>query len=234
MPVPVPKQPKDNRYTMTTKTYVLFDLDGTLTDPGEGITNSVAYALERYGITVADRSVLYPFIGPPLAESFERFYGFSEADAKAAVEVYREYFSVQGWAENRVYPGIPALLSDLVEAGKHPILATSKPLVFARRILEHFGLAASFTVIHGSPLHPPKGYGKADVIREALTLAGVTDPATAVMVGDRHHDIDGAKAAGIVSIGVLYGYGDAEELTGAGAEAIAPDVETLRGLLLKQ
>ncbi len=213
-------------------TYILFDLDGTLTDPGEGITNSVAYALERYGITVADRSALYRFIGPPLVDSFMEFYGFPEEQAKEAVEIYREYFSTKGWAENTVYEGIEPLLSDLVGAGKRLLLATSKPLVFAERILDHFGLTRYFTVVHGSPLHAPKGYGKADVIREVLAAAGVADLRTAVMVGDRHHDIDGAKAAGIASIGVLYGYGDRAELEQAGAAAIAPDTEALRGILL--
>lgn len=214
------------------RTYILFDLDGTLTDPGEGITNSVAYALERYGITVEHRSELYRFIGPPLVDSFMEFYGFPEEQAKEAVEVYREYFSTQGWAENAVYEGIEPLLADLVGAGKILLLATSKPLVFAERILNHFGLAKYFTVVHGSPLHAPKGYGKADVIREALAAAGVTDLQTAVMVGDRHHDIDGAKAAGIASVGVLYGYGNRAELEQAGADAIASDPEALRAILL--
>lgn len=214
------------------QTHILFDLDGTLTDPGEGITNSVAYALKRYGITVAERSELYRFIGPPLADSFMEFYGFTEDRAVEAVEVYREYFSAKGWAENTVYEGIEPLLSDLVGAGKVLLLATSKPLVFAERILDHFGLTKYFTVVRGPALHAPRGYGKADVIREVLAAAHVTDLTTAVMVGDRHHDIDGAKAAGIVSIGVLYGYGDRAELERAGADAIVSDTEALRGILL--
>ena len=212
--------------------FILFDLDGTLTDPGEGITNSVAYALERYGISVSDRTQLYRFIGPPLVNSFMEFYGFPEEQAKEAVEVYREYFSVHGWAENRVYEGIEDLLADLVRAGKVLIIATSKPLVFAERILEHFGLAKYFTVICGAPLHAPKGHGKADVIREVLQAAGVVDPSSAVMVGDRHHDVDGAKAAGIPAVGVLYGYGDRAEMESAGADAVASDVSALRGILL--
>ena len=215
-----------------TRDYILFDLDGTLTDPGEGITNSVAYALARYGITVSDRAELYRFIGPPLVESFMEYYGFSEDTAKEAVEVYREYFSTRGWAENRVYDGVEDLLRDLRAAGKVLLVATSKPLVFAGRILEHFGLADYFTVICGAPLHAPKGYGKADVIREALAAAGIDDPRAAVMVGDRHHDIDGAKTVGMSSVGVLYGYGDRNEHLEAGADAIAADVAALRELLL--
>ena len=214
------------------KTHILFDLDGTLTDPGMGITNSVMHALAHFGITVTDRSELYRFIGPPLVDSFMEYYGMTEEQAKEAVEVYREYFADRGWAENTVYGGIEALLADLVAEGKTLLVATSKPLVFAERILIHFGLAKHFTHICGAPLHPPKGYGKADVIREAMDKAGVTDLTTTVMVGDRHHDIDGAKAVGISSVGVLYGYGDREEHEAAGADAIAESVAELRTALL--
>ncbi len=214
------------------KTYILFDLDGTLTDPGMGITNSVAYALDRFGITVTDRTTLYKFIGPPLIDSFMEYYGFTEDQAKEAVTVYREYFSTKGWAENTVYDGIENLLSALTEAGKILLVATSKPQVFAEKILSHFGLDKYFAVIRGVALQAPRGYSKADVIREALTKAGVTDISTAVMVGDRHHDIDGAKAVGISSIGVLYGYGDREEHEKAGADAIVESVDALKKVLL--
>ena len=213
------------------KTHVLFDLDGTLTDPGEGITNSVAHALAHFGISVADRAELYRFIGPPLVESFMEYYGFSEERAKEAVEIYREYFSAKGWAENTVYAGVEALLQALREEGKILLVATSKPQVFADRILSHFGLDKYFTAICGAPLHAPRGYGKADVIREALSAAGVTDLTRAVMVGDRHHDIDGAKAVGVASVGVLYGYGDREEHERAGADAIVESVAELSELL---
>lgn len=213
-------------------TYILFDLDGTLTDPGVGITNAVAYALERYSITVTDRTTLYQFIGPPLVDSFMEYYGFTEAQAQEAVAVYREYFSARGWAENAVYEGVEEMLQALRAAGKTLLVATSKPEVFATRILEHFGLDAYFQVICGAPMNPPKGYGKADVIREALTRADVTDLTTAVMVGDRHHDIDGARAVGLTSVGVLYGYGDREELEKAGADAIVSDVSSLKERLL--
>ena len=214
------------------KTYILFDLDGTLTDPGMGITNSVAYALGHFGITVTDRSELYSFIGPPLVDSFMEYYGFTEEKAKEAVALYRVYFSDRGWAENTVYDGIEALLAELRAAGKTLLVATSKPQAFAERILTHFGLDKYFTVICGAPMHAPRGYGKADVIREALAAAGVDDLATAVMVGDRHHDIDGAAAVGIASVGVLYGYGDRDEHEAAGAGVIAESVDALKRILL--
>ena len=212
--------------------YVLFDLDGTLTDPGMGITNSVAHALAHFGITVTDRTQLYRFIGPPLMDSFMEYYGFTEEQAQEAVKVYREYFADRGWAENTVYEGIETLLAELTAAGKTLLVATSKPQVFAERILHHFGLARYFAHICGVALQAPRGYSKADVIREALVKAGVTDDSTAVMVGDRHHDIDGAKAVGLSSVGVLYGYGDREEHEKAGANAIVESVAELKALLL--
>ena len=215
------------------KTHILFDLDGTLTDPGLGITNSVAHALAHFGIAVVDRTELYRFIGPPLIDSFMEYYGFTEEQAQEAVKVYREYFADRGWAENTVYEGIETLLAELTAAGKTLLVATSKPQVFAERILHHFGLARYFTHICGVALQAPRGYSKADVIREALDRAGVTDLNSAIMVGDRHHDIDGAKTVGLDSIGVLYGYGDRAEHEIAGADAIAEGVDALRKLLLK-
>lgn len=214
------------------KTYILFDLDGTLTDPGMGITNSVMHALTHFGITVTDRSDLYRFIGPPLMDSFMEYYGLTEEQAVEAVRVYREYFADKGWAENTVYGGIEALLADLVAAGKMLLVATSKPQIFAERILVHFGLDKYFTHICGVALQAPRGYSKADVIRDALDRAGVSDLTTAVMVGDRHHDIDGAKVVGMDSIGVLYGYGDRTEHEAAGADAIAESVAELKAMLL--
>ena len=214
------------------KTHILFDLDGTLTDPGMGITNSVMHALTHFGITVADRAELYRFIGPPLMDSFMEYCGLTEEQAVEAVRVYREYFADKGWAENAVYGGIEALLADLVAAGKILLVATSKPQIFAERILVHFGLDKYFTHICGVALQAPRGYSKADVIRDALDRAGVSDASAAVMVGDRHHDIDGAKAVGMESIGVLYGYGDRTEHEAAGADAIAESVATLKAMLL--
>jgi phosphoglycolate phosphatase len=210
---------------------ILFDLDGTLTDPGIGITNSVMVALKKYGITVNDRSELYKFIGPPLWESFERYYGFSEAEAKKAVAYYREYFSVTGMFENTVYDGIDAMLAALENSGKTLIVATSKPEVFAEQILEHFDLAKYFTFIGGSELDGSR-VKKDEVIRYALEMGGVTDLKSAVMVGDREHDILGAKKVGIASVGVLFGYGSRREFENAGADFTAETVEDLHKLLL--
>lgn len=205
------------------KQYILFDLDGTLTDPGEGITNSVAYALEKYGIHEPDHTVLYPFIGPPLVQSFVTRYGFTEAQGLQAVTYYREYFKEKGIFENRVYDGIPELLSALKQQGKTLILATSKPEAFAVRILEHFDLMQYFDYAFGATMDQSRT-AKADVIRYALESAGITDLDQAVMVGDRLHDIEGAKANSLDSIGVLYGYGDRQELEEAGADLIAPQL----------
>lgn len=205
---------------------VLFDLDGTLTDPGEGITNSVAHALKKYGITVEDKTELYKFIGPPLHESFEKYYGFSKEEALQAVEYYREYYKVKGIYENTVYDGIEYLLRKLCERGKKVILATSKPEIFAREILRHFSLDKYFFCAAGANLDGSRT-NKAEVIAYALREGGVTDKSTAVMVGDREHDIIGANKNGLDSIGVLFGYGTRNELEEAGASYIA---ETVCGL----
>lgn len=210
---------------------ILFDLDGTLTDPGLGITNSVMHALRRFGIEVPPRERLYPFIGPPLDESFIRYFGMTQEQALEAVEVYREYFATKGLFENQVYDGVEDLLFELKDRGKRLLVATSKPEVFSVRILEHFGLDKYFEVISGAMLHPPKGYGKADVIRDALKRANVSNLDGAIMVGDRKHDIIGAHTVGIPAIGVLYGYGDREEHEACGADQIVDSVSELKEIL---
>ena len=209
---------------------VLFDLDGTLTDPGVGITNSVAHALAHWNIEVKDRAELYKFIGPPLSDSFMRYYGFSEEDAIHAIAVYREYFSVKGLYENEVYPGIPELLSALKAAGKTVVLATSKPEGFAVEILRHFGLYDYFDIIAGASMDESRNK-KADVIAYAISQMKNPDLSRMIMIGDREHDILGAKQIGIDSIGVLYGYGDRAEHEKAGATYIAEKVEDILPLL---
>ena len=211
---------------MKTYQYLLFDLDGTLTDPGEGITNSVAYALEKFGICVADKTTLHPFIGPPLVESFIQFYGFSREDAARAVDSYREYFRDRGIFENVPYAGITEVLEKLQAAGKTLIVATSKPEPFARRIMEHFGLDKYFTYVAGASFDAARSE-KWDVIEYALATMNITDRADAVMIGDRKHDIIGAQKTGLDSVGVLWGYGSREELTAAGADTIVECVEQL-------
>lgn len=213
------------------KKVILFDLDGTLTDPVKGITNSVAYALEYYGIHVEDKRVLHPFIGPPLRDSFRNYYGFSEEQAEEAVWKYREYFSTKGLLENEVYEGMPELLKALKEAGRTLIVATSKPTVYSVKILEHFGLADYFQDIQGSCLDG-KREAKAEVISYALEQNGIADTKEAVMVGDRNYDIIGAKQCGLDSIGVLYGYGNREEMEEAEAGYIVENVKELGRLLL--
>ena len=205
---------------------ILFDLDGTLTDPGEGITNSVAYALKKYDIEVSDRSELYKFIGPPLKDSFMKYYGFSEAKAEEAIAYYREYFRDTGIFENKVYDGVENMLSELYADGKRLILATSKPEIFAVRILEHFGLKKYFSVVAGASMDSSRSK-KGDVIAYAISLCEGFDKYTAVMVGDREHDIIGAKENGLKSIGVLYGYGDEAELKTAGADYIVDTPEDI-------
>ena len=211
---------------------ILFDLDGTLTDPAEGITKAVEAALNHYGITVADRAALHKFIGPPLDESFPEFYGFDAARTAEATEVFRAYFDRQDWRENIPYPGVEDMLRDLRAAGKRLLVATSKPEVFALRIMEHFGLARYFDHICGAPMDNQEGAKKAAVIRDALRRAGVEDLSTAVMVGDRRHDIDGARQAGLEAVGVLWGYGDLQELEASHPVHIVESFDGLKRVLI--
>lgn len=206
--------------------YLFFDLDGTLTDPGEGITNSVAYALEKWGITVTDKRELYRFIGPPLFESFARFYGFSKEDSIKCVEYYREYYSTKGIFENELYQGIPTLLAKLKKSGRKIVLATSKPEFFAKQVLDMFDLTKYFDFAAGASMDESRAQ-KADVIRYAMESLDIRDKSTVLMIGDREQDVIGAKLNGIASLGVLYGYGDREELEGAGASYIAETVEDI-------
>ena len=206
--------------------YVLFDLDGTLTEPKVGITKSVAYALDYYGIHVEDLDSLCPFIGPPLKDSFMKYYGFDDKKAEEAVEKYREYFRPYGVYENEMYEGILALLASLKAQGKMLILATSKPTVFAKTILEYFKLESYFSHVIGSELDGTR-VKKGDVIAYALEQAQITDKSKAVMIGDREHDILGAKENGLDSIGVLYGHGSRKELEESGANIIVESVAQL-------
>lgn len=209
---------------------IFFDLDGTLTDPQEGITNSVAYALSKFGVEVADKTALRRFIGPPLIGAFREYYGFSQENAEKALAYYREYFAPKGIFENAVIEGIPELLSVLKKQGKRLYLATSKPEPFAIQILKHFALDGYFDGIYGSTMDETRTQKDA-VIAYALTESGADKDGT-VMVGDRHHDVDGAKKNDMKSVGVLFGYGSREELLGAGADDIAETVEELQNILI--
>ena len=204
--------------------YVFFDLDGTLTDPGIGITNSVAYALKKWNIEVADRSELYKFIGPPLVDSFMKYYGFSAEEAEQAVVHYREYFRSTGIYENTIYAGTIGLLEQLKNSGRHIVLATSKPQAFAEIILKHFHMDSYFEVVAGATMDGSRSK-KTDVILYAMQMCEIGDKSQVVMVGDREHDIIGANNAGLDSIGVLCGYGDREELEHAGATYVVEKIE---------
>ncbi len=209
---------------------IFFDLDGTLTDPAEGITNSVAYALSKFGIEVSDKKTLSCFIGPPLISAFMEYYGFTKENAEKALTYYREYFAPKGIFENAVIEGIPELLAELKAKGKRLYVATSKPEIFAIQILEHFGLDGYFDGIYGSTMDETRNTKDA-VIAYALIESGA-DKNDTVMVGDRHHDIDGAKKNHMRSVGVLFGYGSREELEVAGTDEIAETVTELKEILL--
>lgn len=214
-------------------THILFDLDGTLTDSKPGILRCVQYALEQCGCPEPDETRLYPFIGPPLYESFQQFCGMTPQEAEFAVKQYRVRFAKTGMFENALYPGIPELLQQLQNAGFILAIATSKPEVFTRQILDHFDLTTYFTAVAGSDIHR-EGETKADVIRLVLSRLGLPQqaPPHTVMIGDRKHDLIGAHACGIPCIGVAYGYAPDGELEAYGADAVVPDVKALGRLFL--
>ena len=198
----------------------LFDLDGTLTESGTGIVNSVAYALEHFKIPVSDeKKELYRFVGPSLKDAFSGYYGFDEKQTMEAIRVYREYYTRQGMFENRVYDGVEELLSSLKANGKRLMVATSKPEIYARQILDYFHLSSYFAFIGGSLMSETRT-DKTEVIRYVFESTGITDVSRAVMVGDRSHDMIGAKNAGIKKVGVLYGYGTRAELEEAEADLL--------------
>jgi len=209
---------------------VLFDLDGTLTASGPGILASVRHALERLGEPQPPSEVLDRFIGPPLLDSFQQFCGMDRERAWTAVLAYRERYAERGQFENSVYDGVVEVLSALAGAGRTLAVATSKAEAHAASILAHFDLAPFFSAIVGSELDGTRT-AKAEVLAEALARLGA-DPAAAVMVGDRRQDVVGAQAVGIPCLGGLWGYGTAEELTGAGADALVATPRDLLGLLL--
>ena len=199
---------------------VLFDLDGTLTDSGRGIINSVLFALKKYDIQVEDLSILQNFLGPPLQDSFQKYFHFSDEEIPVVIDTYREYFRSKGMFENEVYKGVPELLEQIKSSGRKLIVATSKPEAFSYTILKHFHLDKYFDFIAGATMDGIRG-SKPDIIRYALDTLGITDLSSVEMVGDRMYDIYGAKEIGIDSVGVLYGYGSEEELRNAGATYIA-------------
>jgi phosphoglycolate phosphatase len=211
-------------------TTILFDLDGTLTDPKLGITKSVQFALRRLGIREDDRERLTPFIGPPLIESFMRYYALDAETAQVALDSYREYFAETGIFENAVYPGIETLLARLCAQGRTLAIATSKPAVYAQRIAARFHLAGSFSLIAGSELDGTR-VAKGEVIAYALNALPPVARTACVMVGDRMHDIVGAEENGIASVAVGYGYGSEDELRAAKPTHLVHTVVELERLL---
>jgi len=211
---------------------IIFDLDGTLTDPGIGITNSIMYALKKFGIE-AERSVLYKFIGPPLRESFGLYFGFDKDQAEQAVVYYREYFSVKGIFENELYPGILELLAGLKNQNRKLYIATSKPLEYTMRILEHFGIVEYFDYVSGSNMDGSMS-AKSDLIDRIIPHIRETELVKTIMIGDRRYDIEGAKHHGIDSAAVLYGYGEISELEEAQPTYLIESTVKLTALLLIQ
>ncbi len=212
--------------------YILFDLDGTLTDPAQGICGSVRYALEKGGYPVGPLETYHPWIGPPLLRSFCQFCGVDETEGQRLVDLYRKRFSVTGLFENEVYPGIEGLLQSLKARSARLAVATGKPTVYSERILEHFGLKKYFDLVSGISLTEAP-LSKAGVIRAALAHWGDPDLSRCVMVGDREHDILGARECGLDSVMVLYGYGSREEARACAAPQTAETVGELERILLE-
>lgn len=223
------------------KRYILFDLDGTITDSSEGITKSVQHALKKLGIEENDQAMLRRFIGPPLDESFEKFYGFDKEEALKAVDYYRERYSDKGIYENVLFDGIADMLEGLKRDGYIIALATCKSEIYVPRILEYFDVDKYFDVAVGSELEGGERRHKNQVIDEVfvrLAAAGLADAGNlsetksqSIMIGDRKDDILGAKASGIDSMGVRYGFAEEQELEIAGADYIVETVEDIRGKL---
>jgi len=209
---------------------ILFDLDGTLTDPKLGITKSVQYALKFYGIIENNLDILEKFIGPPLKQSFMKYYNLNEKEAIKAIEIFREYFSTKGLYENDIYPNIEKLLKNLVKKGNMLAVATSKPTIFAKKILKHFKLDKYFKIVIGSNLDGSR-VNKEEVIRYALKIMKINEYDEVIMIGDRKYDILGAKEVGIHSVGVLYGYGSIKEIKQAKPDYIVKSVKELEKIL---
>ncbi len=226
---------------------ILFDLDGTLTESAPGIVNAVLYALKKNGIEETDRDKLMTFVGPPLYDSFQTHYGMSKQQADHMVDDFREYYHERGWKENASYKGIPEMLQILRAQGRKLAVATSKPEETAKQVLAWFGLTEYFDLIAGATMDDSRSR-KGDVIAYAIAqleaeAAGESENSEKgsagknanhdhiLMVGDRSHDVAGAKENGLPCVGVLYGYGSREELEAAQAAAICAEVGDLPGVI---
>lgn len=214
---------------MTQWKYILIDLDGTITDSRRGITNCVKYVMDAVGESIPDERELLKFIGPPLVIGFQENMGMTKEEAIWATDKYRERYNTVGLFEATIYSGIDQVLAMLKRQGKQISLATSKPEETSVRILEHFGLLSYFNETTGATMDGSRNC-KEDVIREALKRLQVTeeDRDRVLMIGDRKHDIEGAKACGISSLGVYYGFAEPGELEAAGADFVVQDMEELQ------
>lgn len=212
-------------------TTILFDLDGTLTDPAEGLTNSLRFAMEAMGMEPWSRQALLCFIGPPILDMCRDLLHMSPEDSQEFLRQFRVYFEDRGWQENLLFDGVADLLSALQSAGATLVVATSKPEDFALRILEHFGVAKYFTVIAGSTMDETRTK-KGEVIAYALAQLPQADLSKTVMIGDRKHDIIGGQEHSLDTIGILVGYGDRPELEAAGATTIVETMADLKAYLL--
>ena len=209
---------------------ILFDLDGTITDSKPGIVKGVQYALRCFGIDEPDLDKLTSFVGPPLYKSFMNYLECTEEEAKEVVECYREYYAETGLYENALYDGIDALLYQLKEAGYRIVLASSKPRIYVKRILSHFRVMRYFDIVEGSELDGTNT-DKAELLAHMLEKWNLKAE-ECVMVGDRKHDILGAKANGMDSIAVGYGYGSEDELSKAGPTYFFSTIEELKNFFL--
>ena len=216
--------------------YVFFDLDGTITEPEEGIINGVLFSLSKFGITVEDRTTLYPYIGPPLRDSFRDYHGLSEEDTEQAILYYREYYSTKGIYQNDIMPGMEQAFQTLRQHGCHLYVATSKPELYAKQILQHLKLDGYFDIIAGSTFDKARDT-KAAVIEYLITgiAADQVKPSAdeIIMVGDRKFDVIGARAFGIDTIGVLFGYGSKEEFEACDCRYVAADAEEMVQMILQ-
>lgn len=211
--------------------YLLFDLDGTLTDSGPGIMNAAAYALEKMGVPVGERALLKRFVGPPLNQTFHNLYGIPWTHTMEAILHYRHYYNEMGGIfENQPYPGIHQLLAELKAEGNALLVATSKPLPMAQRVLDYYNLTQYFDFVFGGTLDE-SGCIKSVIVGQAVEACGLAAKGNILMIGDREHDVIGAHENGLPCVGVLWGYGSREELESAKAEYIAEDYEQLKAII---
>lgn len=210
---------------------IAFDLDGTLSDPSHGLVASFVYAFKKMGVDYGDPQSLKRFIGPPIYEAWQEEFGFTPEESSRALLIFREYYQVYGWWDNVIYDGVPEMLQKLKESGKTIVLATSKPEIFAKKILNRANLAQFFDFIGGAATDKTRDK-KHEVLEYSLASVGVADKSQAILVGDRIYDAEGARACGIDSLGVLYGHGSKEEIFSANFTLTAQTVSDINKILI--